>query len=120
MIRYKLRGFCHHYAATQLFNHIVLGWVSVSAVSAQLNLMFLSLLCTSLSALLRDHVAEVHKGRKPLRCEVPGCDFYTLCDRPGKFMRKHIREGLHGKFGKRKPLPEVDKDALALKYKGIV
>ena len=76
--------------------------------------------CTSLSALLRDHVAEVHKGRKPLRCEVPGCDFYTLCDRPGKFMRKHIREGLHGKFGKRKPLPEVDKDALALKYKGIV
>ena len=62
--------------------------------------------------MLFKHVAEVHKGRKPLRCEVPGCEYYTLAERPGKWMRKHMREGLHGKAGKRKHLPEPEKTAL--------
>ena len=44
------------------------------------------------------HVAEVHKGRKSLRCDVPGCDFVTI---NAKHLRKHMREGRHGKLGKR-------------------
>merc|ERR1712037_829552 len=59
-------------------------------------------------AALFQHVAEVHKGRKPMHCEVPGCEYVTLCARPGKWMRKHMREGLHGKRRKRRPVPEPD------------
>ena len=89
-----------------------LPFLYIVSATAQLTItIFLSTLLSS-TGLMR-HVAETHKGNKPLQCEVPGCDFVSYGDRPGKWLRRHMRAGLHGKRGKRKPLPPTDKNSLA-------